>query len=80
MRHRAGRHFASCVFVVKKEHSDFLADNSVFHDMLQLVMASRPCCSLAVALYKSVSCTHTGEETDLRGFNHQCQVVYVEKE
>ena len=39
LRYRAGRHLALCMFVVKKEHSDFWADSSIFHDVLQLVTA-----------------------------------------
>ena len=31
LRYTAGRHLASCVFVLKKEHYDFLADSSIFH-------------------------------------------------
>ena len=46
-------------FVVKKEHSDFGADSSIFHDVLQLVAVSSPFCSLDVALSKSVSCVHS---------------------
>ena len=59
LRYRAGRHLALCVFVVKKEHSDFVVDRSIFHDVLQLVSALSPSCSLDVALSKSVSSAHT---------------------
>ena len=45
---RTGRHFASYRFVVNKEHSDFLADSSIFHDVFQLVV-------LDVVLSNSVS-------------------------
>ena len=59
LRCRAGRHHATCVFVVKKEHYDFWADNSIFHDVFHLVTASSPFCSVDVALSKTVSCVHT---------------------
>ena len=45
--------------MAKKEHSDFGADSFIFHDVLPLVTASSPFCSLGVALSKSVSCVHT---------------------
>ena len=59
LRHRAGRHIASCVFVAKKERSDFWADTSISHDGHQLATASSPFSSLRVALSMSVSCVHT---------------------
>ena len=59
LRYRARYHLASFVFVMKKEHSDFLDDSSIFHDVLQLLTESSPFCSLDVAVSKSVSCVHT---------------------
>ena len=59
LRNRAGRHHASCVFVVMKENSDFGAESSIFHYMLQLVTAYNPFCSLDVAISNSVFCVHT---------------------
>ena len=50
LRYRTERHLASCVFVVKKEHSDF---------WLQLVTAYGHFCCLDVTLSMFVSCVHT---------------------
>ena len=58
LRHRARRHLASRVFVVRKGHCDFLADCFIFHDVLQFVATSSALCSLDVALSKSMSCVH----------------------
>ena len=66
LRYRAGRTLASCVYVVKMEHSDFWADSSIFLDMLQVVTASSPLCSLDVPLSKSVSCIHTASSSAKR--------------
>ena len=66
LRYRAGRHPTSCVFVVKKEHSDYRADSLIFHEMLQVVTVSSPFCSLGVALSKSVSCDHTATSSAKR--------------
>ena len=66
LRHGAGRLLPSCVFVGKREHSDFLADSFNFHDMLQHVTASSHFCGLDVPLSKSVSCVHTATSSEKR--------------
>ena len=66
LRYRAGRHLTSCMFVVKKEHSDFWAESSIFHDVLQLLTASTPFCSLDVTLSVSVSCIQTATSSAKR--------------
>ena len=66
LRYLTGRNLVSCVFVIKKLHSDFWADRSIFHDVLQLVPASNPFCSLDVALSMSVSCVHTATSSAMR--------------
>ena len=84
LRYRAGRHLASCVFVVKKEHNDFGADSSNFHDILQLVTASSPFCSLDVALSKSAPSFYTATSSARRLTcgtpTADAMGVYVEKE
>ena len=52
--------------MVKKEHSDLLADSSNFHVVLQLATASSPLCSLDVTLSMSVFCVHTATSSTKR--------------
>ena len=47
------------MFVAEKEHSDFWAVSSIFHDVLKLITASSHYCSMDVALSMFVSCVHT---------------------